>query len=139
VNAQQVAVLEQSRAALRPVIRAVVADFYRRLFAADPSLRALFSSDPMVLQAKFVAELDALVDGARHPDLLAQRYRALGVRHVRYGTLAEHFEPVRRALLEAMAAALGSRWTADVADAWGAAYELLTELMLQGAATSATR
>jgi nitric oxide dioxygenase len=139
VNAQQVAVLERSRTALRPVIRAVVADFYRRLFAAQPALEPLFSSDPMVLQAKFVAELDAIVDAARRPDLLAERCRALGIRHVRYGAAAEHYEPVGKALLEAMEAALGPRWTPETADAWRIAYALLTELMVNGAVADSAR
>jgi len=139
VNAEQLAVLERSRAALRPMIRAVVADFYRRLFAAKPALEALFSSDPVVQQAKFVAELEAMLDAVRRPEQLADRCRALGVRHVRYGARAEDYEPVGRALLEALEAALGPRWSSDVAEAWRAAYAQLTELMLQGAAATADR
>lgn len=48
MNAQQLTVLDESRAALRPVIQAAVPEFYRRLFVAQSQLEALFSAEPMV-------------------------------------------------------------------------------------------
>jgi nitric oxide dioxygenase len=111
---------------------AVAADFYRRLFAADPATGALFSADPDVQRQKFAAELEAICRSIRrHPDFLASA-AALGARHRAEGVEAAHYRAAGPPLLDALAAGLGDRWTPDVADAWRLAYHLTVEAMTIG-------
>ena len=108
---EQIALVERTLRAAAPVMDTVAADFYDRLFAADPALRELFSGDPAVQRAKFVAELQA-----------------------GYGVRAAHYATVGSALLAAMGAALGEAWTEQVEQAWRLAYNLTAEVMIAGAA-----
>ena len=111
----------------------LTADFYRRAFAEDPSLSEMFTSDPAVQRRRFAAELDEIVHSMRSMDAFEPGVRALGARHSGYGVRAAHYRLMGRALLAALAAALGERWTADVQEAWSLAYNLTAETMLQGA------
>jgi len=134
---EQVALVERSLAAARPRLRELAADFYARLFDAHSDLRALFSSDPVAQQEKLAAELDAIVSAIpSHADFLV-RARDLGVRHARLGTTAPHYRMVGDALLEALASASGPGWTDELAQAWAAAYALVAEVMMAGAADAA--
>jgi hemoglobin-like flavoprotein len=136
---EQIALVERTLRAAAPVMDTVAADFYDRLFAADPALRELFSGDPAVQRAKFVAELQGILLAIRgHEEFLA-RAGALGARHAGYGVRAAHYATVGSALLAAMSAALGEEWTEPVEQAWRLAYHLTAEVMLAGAADARTR
>jgi hemoglobin-like flavoprotein len=114
---------------------AVAADFYRRLFAAEPALKTMFSADPDVQRQKFADELESICRAIRrHPDFLASA-GALGARHRDYGVTAAHYRMAGPPLLDALAAALGNRWTPEVDDAWRLAYHLTVEAMAIGAAS----
>lgn len=127
---EQIGLVEQTLSAIMPVFDGVAADFYRRLFAADPSAAALFTTEPAVQRAKLTAELDQVMRSIRHHDAFLLRAGALGRQHQEYGVRPRHYATARTALMAALAAELGERWTAQVADAWRAAYDLTTEAML---------
>ena len=60
----QVALVESTRS--RPLdLDALAVDFYRRAFAADPEVAAMFTSDPEVQRARFAAELQTIVGSIR--------------------------------------------------------------------------
>lgn len=130
---EQVAIVSTSADALRTRMGAVVDDFYRRLFAADPGLRGMFTSDPVRQRQKFVDEFEAIVDSIATFDEFLQRTRLLGARHAGYGVRTGHYQQVRTALFEAFGAALGARWTPEVDAAWRTAYDLVAEAMMLGA------
>jgi hemoglobin-like flavoprotein len=113
-------------------------DFYRRAFASDPSLAAMFTSDPDVQRSRFAAELAEIVRSIRSLDRFAAEVRALGVRHTGYGVRAAHYRLMGAVLLQSLASALGDRWTADVEQAWKLAYNLTAETMMLGALESPT-
>ena len=112
---------------------AVAADFYRRAYEADPSLAAMFTTDPAVQRARFARELSEIVRTIRTLDQFEPAVRALGVRHRSYGVRVGHYRIMGAALLEALRAALGRAWTAEAAEAWALAYNLTAETMLSGA------
>jgi hemoglobin-like flavoprotein len=110
----------------------VAADFYRRLFTADPATAEMFSAEPDVQRRRFATELEAICRAIRrHPDFLAGA-RALGARHRRYGVETAHYRTAGPPLLGALATGLGDRWTPEVAEAWRLAYRLTVEAMTMG-------
>jgi hemoglobin-like flavoprotein len=137
MSPEQIFLVEDSLAALRPVFDHVVADFYRRLFETDPSLRALFTNDPAEQRRKLAEELDAIIASIEHHQVFLERTRRLGRRHLGYGVRAEHYATVGDALLGALGAAFDDAWTLQLEEAWRLAYTLTAEAM-QGGAAAAT-
>src|SRR4051794_8763956 len=82
---EQIALVEESLSSLRPQMPAIAADFYRRLFAAEPSLEALFGREPADQQRTFARELDAIMSSIRDHDAFRTEAESLGARHRRYG------------------------------------------------------
>ena len=87
---------------------ALAADFYRRAFAGDPALAAMFTSDPVVQRTRFAAELAAMVGSIRSLDTFCSTAKSLGARHRDYGVRAVHYRLMGDALLAALAAAVGT-------------------------------
>jgi hemoglobin-like flavoprotein len=129
VTPEQIALVDETLSAVRPDMASVATEFYERLFAADPSLRALFTSDPEHQRRTFARELDAIMSSIRDHDRFIAEATALGGRHRGYGVRDVHYEWAEAPLLGALASALGSRWTAAVEDAWRQAYHLTVEAM----------
>ena len=107
--------------------------FYRRLFALDPSLRALFKGDLAAPRAKFLTALAMVVDALDRLDEMLPAVRALGRRHARYSTRSEHYATVGEALISTLEQALGAEFTPAVRRAWTAAYSLLAWTMITAA------
>ena len=131
---EQIAVVERTVRAADPALDAIAADFYRRLFAADPALEELFTTDPAVQRARFATHLKDILLAIRDHDRFLQQARALGARHVAYRVRAVHYRLVGNALLAALGAQLGPVWTPEVAEAFRLAYNLMAEVMMAGAA-----
>jgi nitric oxide dioxygenase len=131
---EQIVAVERTLVAAEPALDAIVADFYRRLFAADPALEKMFTTDPAEQRAKFAAELEEIMLVIRQHDRFLRRARALGARHAAYGVRAAHYRAVGAALLGALAAGLDQAWTGEVEEAWRLAYNLTAEAMMAGAA-----
>src|SRR3954453_21103093 len=60
---------------------ALVADFYRRAFAADPEVAAMFTSDPEIQRQRFALELQTIVGSIADLDEFCSSAAALGARH----------------------------------------------------------
>jgi nitric oxide dioxygenase len=112
----------------------MAADFYHRLFSIDPSTRSLFSQDPAVMAVKFASELGAIVQAIISYDAFSARLRHLAVRHHAAGVRSRHYRSVGDALLQALAARLGSAWTPETEIAWRRAYNLVAEIMIAASA-----
>ncbi|RWO35696.1 MAG: hemin receptor, partial [Mesorhizobium sp.] len=59
--------------------------------------------------------------------------RVLAKRHVTYGVEERHYPIVGQALIETLAAGLGTAFTPAVREAWEAAYGLLASVMIAAA------
>jgi hemoglobin-like flavoprotein len=135
---EQVVLVEASWRKAAPQLDVLVADFYRRLFLAAPSVRGLFPDDMTEQRAKLATMLATVVAGLRDHDAFVGHLSALGRRHVAYGVQAAHYPIVGNALLDALGAALGTAWDAATQQAWRAAYDLMSEVMLSAAVEAST-
>ena len=113
--------------------------FYGRLFELDPSLRPMFKGEMTKQGQMLMSMIGAAVNGLRNLEKLAPVVRQLGARHAGYGVRASHYRSVGDALITAVRERLGDAATPDVVLAWRAAYDLIAETMLQGAAASEAR
>lgn len=127
--------IRDSWAALLPVRTKAAERFYTRLFELDPTARELFAGRPMhVQQEKFLNTVDMLVQMLDYPPQIIEEFQALAKRHVGYGVLLDHYEPVGQALLWAMAKELGDQWTPEVDRAWTELYSFIAGIMKRAAA-----
>lgn len=106
--------------------------FYLRLFALDPSLRPMFRGEMREQGRKLIAMISVAANGLERIETLVPVIEALGRRHAGYGVKDEHYATVAAALLWTLEQGLGGRFTAEVREAWTAAYGLLAGTM-QGA------
>ena len=126
--------VQSSYARLGDGAPAMAADFYRRLFDADPSARDLFIDGPDVMAVKFANELEAIVEAITSYETFALRVKDLAGRHVRYGVQTHHYRAVGDALIGALAAHLEDIWNPEFETAWRRAYNLVAEMMMATAA-----
>jgi hemoglobin-like flavoprotein len=139
VTPEQLQLVQASYASLGDTAPAMATDFYRRLFAADPSAEALFTVGPDVMSVKFAQELAAIVDAISSFDTFASRVRELAARHVGYGVKNPHYRAVGEALIGALGAHLAPRWDAELEAAWRRAYNLVAEVMMAAASDVSAR
>jgi hemoglobin-like flavoprotein len=136
VTPEDIELVRSSYASLGGDGPAVAAEFYRRLFAAEPSAQTLFTQGPDVMASKFADELEAIVEAIVSFDTFAMRVRDLAARHATYGVQTRHYRAAGDALLGALAARLGPEWDPATQAAWQRAYNLVAEIMM---ATPAAR
>jgi nitric oxide dioxygenase len=129
----QITLVRTTFAQVLPITDTTAASFYARLFELDPSLRLLFSTDVAEQGRKLMQTIAAAVHGLDDLGTLVPAVRALGRRHAGYGVRDEHYQTVAVALLDTLAAGLGAAFTAEVREAWTAAYWLLADTMKTGA------
>jgi hemoglobin-like flavoprotein len=109
-------------------------EFYRLLYASDPSAQALFTAGPDVMSVKFTDELATIVEAISSFEAFAPRVRELGARHVGYGVQTQHYHAVGEALIGALATHLAPEWDDALEAAWRRAYNLVAEVMMAAAA-----
>lgn len=133
----QIALVKSTFVYAIPISEAVARDFYDRLFAKCPHLRMMFAKDMASQRQKLMLTLTAIVADLDHLDRLVPMVTELARRHAGYGVRDEHYPPVGIALIEALRQALGARFTPAVEAAWGAAYAVLADAMIQAARKAA--
>ena len=110
------------------------ASFYHKLFTYHPELKPLFANADLIAQEKkLIASLAIIVENIRNPEQLTMALKSLGAYHVEVGTMKEHYPMVGQALIETFAEYLGDEWNLAVKDSWLSAYNLITNIMLEGA------
>jgi hemoglobin-like flavoprotein len=129
MNPKQIALVQRSWNDVLPIAETAAQMFYERLFDLDPSLRPLFKSDMTRQRHKLVDMLSVVVSGLTRLEELLPTVRALGRRHAGYGVRNEHYATVGMALLWTLEQGLGDSFTAEVREAWVAAYGLLATTM----------
>ena len=107
--------------------------FYDNLFERHPPARRLFAADVLARRATLVDELLSLVSAADDLDEFLSRARVLGLRYQRRGIHAADYAFVGEALIAAIAAVVGDRWTAGAEASWRRMYALIEDAMLEGA------
>jgi nitric oxide dioxygenase len=120
--------------AVAPKLDALVSDFYDRLFARAPHLRAIFPADMSIQKYHLAAALALIARNIDCLDALEDSLMGLGAQHVRFGAKPEHYPMVRDALLEALAEQCGPHWTDQLRRDWTDAINAISAVMVKGAA-----
>jgi nitric oxide dioxygenase len=133
VNPAQIKLVQESFAKVAPISETAAGLFYDRLFEVAPQVKAMFPSDMTEQRKKLMATLAFVVNGLGNLESILPAASALATRHVSYGAKKEHYPVVGGALLWTLEKGLGDGWTAEVADAWTAAYGTLSGFMISEA------
>ena len=133
VTFQQKLLVQDSFAALVPVLDDAMALFYRRLFEVNPTLIELFPHDMTGQRRKLAQMLGAAVNGLDRVEQLVPVLQNLGQRHAAYGVTDAHYDAVGSALLWTLQTGLGPAFTPEVRDAWTAVYGLVAGVMKDAA------
>ena len=112
---------------------ALTREFYERLFRAAPDVRPMFPDDIRRQAGKLQKMLALVVQTLDDLDALIPQLRALGARHVGYGTADAQYAVVGEVLIDTLAAHIPG-WSDDDRRAWTALYGLATAAALEGAA-----
>ena len=131
---QQIDLVQDSFADVKPIAAAAAELFYTRLFTLEPALRPMYKGEMRQQGQMLMSMIGAAVGGLKNLDALVPVVRSLGARHVKYGVRESHYAIVGGALLWTLEQGLGPRFTPQVRDAWAAAYGLLADVMMLGAA-----
>lgn len=126
----QIAQVQSSFAKVAPIAEQAAAIFYDRLFVMAPAFRAMFPADMREQRKKLMATLGVVVGGLGDLGSVLPAASTLARKHVGYGVKPEHYAVVGGALLYALEQGLANDWTAELADAWSAAYALLSDYMI---------
>ena len=133
---EQITLVQSSFERVGPELPALATRFYQELFARDPDLRALFTTDMALQKVRFAEKLSEIVRAFPRLDELLAHTRALGARHVGYGVRVADYQTVGDALVAALGAILSDSFDSQTREAWLIAYNLVAETMLEGAASA---
>ena len=137
---EQVGLLAESWNAVAGRREEIARAFYEVLFERHPELRLLFARTDMRTQyEKFAGMVDEIVGLQREPRRFVRSAVLLGQRHASYGVTREHYGPAGAALIEVLAAALGSAFTPAVREAWSDGYLLMSSIMSRAAERTPAR
>jgi hemoglobin-like flavoprotein len=134
---RQVELVQVSWASVEPIGEVAAEIFYSKLFALDPSLRALFRGDMKEQGRKLMSMIAFAVRGLSRLDTLVPGVQALGRRHAGYGVRDKHYETVATALLWTLHQGLGKAFTDEVREAWATVYGVLATTMKESAKLAA--
>lgn len=130
---QQVSLVQGTFAKVAPISEQAAGMFYGRLFEVAPQVRSMFPNDMTEQRKKLMATLAVVVNGLSNLETVLPAASALAKKHVGYGVQASHYGVVGSALLWTLEQGLGADWTAEVSDAWTAAYATLSGYMISEA------
>src|SRR5260221_8192413 len=100
MHSLQAQLIRESFAEIEPRAAIAALMFYQRLFALDPSLRALFQHDIEQQGVKLMQALKFAVAALDNPRELQPVLESLGRRHVYYGVEDRHYDSLGIALLD---------------------------------------
>ena len=131
LNDKQIAILEETFAALAPQGELLVEKFYNELFKNYPEVKPMFKNvDQKEQEKKLLASLVLVVNNLRKPDALGPALEGLGKKHQGYGAVAAHYPAVAETLLNVMGEMAGDLWTDEVKQAWTTALNTVANAML---------
>lgn len=110
--------------------------FFDRLFELDPFLEDLFPSDLSKQGAEWMRALSLAAPRLEEPSSAAPCIEGLSRMHVEIGVRPGHYVTMGNALLWTLEQSLAEDFTARVKEAWSAAYQVLSALMIQADAAA---
>lgn len=133
---EQIDLVQSTWAKVAPSAAQVADLFYARLFNIAPEVRPLFTTDRAEQGKKLTQTLAVAVNGLTKLDTIVGAVQDLGVRHLDYGVVDEHYESVGAALLWTLEEGLGEDFTPEVKEAWTKTYVTLATVMKEAAAAA---
>lgn len=134
LNAEQRAIIKATVPLLETGGEALTTHFYQMMLNEYPEVRPLFNQAHQASGDQPRALANGVLMYARHIDQLEQLGGLVGQiinKHVALQILPEHYPIVGRCLLRAIEEVLGKDIaTAEVIDAWGAAYGQLADILI---------
>ena len=126
---EQITLVRDSFAKVRPIAPQAAALFYGRLFEIAPEVRPLFKGDIEEQGRKLMQVLATAVGAIDRLDTIVPTVQELGRRHVQYGVADAYYDKVAEALLWTLGQGLGDAFTPAVRGAWTTTYTVLADTM----------
>ena len=104
--------------------------FYERLFEKAPHVQELFGSDIDRQARMFLQSLNVIVASLSSTDRAARVLQRLGEKHRGYGVAPDHYTVMGTTLLETIGEFLGDDFDNEAAEAWSAAFRLISSIMI---------
>jgi len=130
---EQAQLIQQSFTKVAPISEQAATLFYGRLFEIAPEVKPLFHGDMAEQGRKLMGTLAVVGGGLTNLESILPAASALAKRHVAYGVRPSHYAPVGAALLWTLEQGLDQAWTPPLAEAWTAAYGILSGFMIEEA------
>ncbi|MFD2166504.1 methyl-accepting chemotaxis protein [Thalassotalea euphylliae] len=130
---KQIQTIKDSWAIVKSTVPNAGEVFYQHLFALDPQLQSLFTSDIAKQADKLVSMLDVAISISENSEKLDSALSELGQRHIQYGVKPQHYDTVGNALIQTLEQALDKQFTLAVKRAWLAFYRHVAKTMQSGA------
>jgi NAD(P)H-flavin reductase/hemoglobin-like flavoprotein len=107
--------------------------FYSDLFLRHPEIRDMFPVSMAAQRDHLLGALARIVADVENLPELTGFLQELGRDHRKFGTIADHYEPVGASLLATLAHFSGADWSDELAADWAAAYGLVAQVMTEAA------
>lgn len=129
----QIAVIKATAPVVAANANKITGTFYPLMFERFPEVRAVFNQSHQRSSAQPEALANAIIAYASNIDrleVLGPAVDGIVQKHVSLNITPDQYKIVGTCLMEAIGKVLGDAVTAEVADAWGAAYWQLAELLI---------
>lgn len=134
MDAQTVALVQDSFKKVAPIAETAADIFYDRLFTIAPEVKPLFPEVMTDQKAKLMQTLGVAVQNLHQVETIVPVVQDLGKKHVGYGVKDEHYDKVGEALIYTLEKGLGEDFTPEVKNAWVETYTLVSMVMKEAAA-----
>lgn len=126
---ENIQLVQDSFAKVRPIADDAAGLFYGRLFELAPEVKPLFKGDMSAQGRKLMTMIGTAVSGLNNLPAIVPAVQQLGRNHVGYGVKDEHYPIVGVALLWTLEQGLGDDWNDELKASWTEAYTILSTTM----------
>ena len=134
ITTAQIDLVKETWNKVIPIADTAAKLFYDRLFETNPQLAPMFDGTNLPWQRrKLVKAINMAVISLDRFDTMVPIIRNLGYHHVFYGVKEWHYGQVGTSLLWTLDAVLGEEWSNEAAMAWTIAYQMIADVMVEGA------
>lgn len=132
MQGEQIDIVQESYKVVAFRAEDLAEQFFARVFQAQPTLRAMFSTDAWQRDRDFVSALGTLVRNLHRIDALSPIIEDVGVRCQRAGAQPHQFGVARDVLLTCLRDQLGPKWSAELDEAWTEALNVALSMLIRG-------
>lgn len=133
LNNQHIEVVKSTIPLLESVGPALTQHFYQRMFTHNPELKDIFNMTHQKTGRQSVALFEAVAAYAKNIENLAALTAAverIAHKHTSFNIKAEHYQIVGHHLIETLRELASDAFTAEVEEAWTAAYLFLAQVFI---------